>query len=237
MSENHKTIQGWIRPLSMPSLGGFPFGPDDQPIDPSNLVKDLCQDWSQDFSDRIRERYRRLTTTSLDIFVVPAEKKILKKLVWPLRAAKQTFVLGNYLGCISLCGMVCEMATVFLFDLAKISIRGKTLDIKHQKLLFGREFEKLGQERRIDVLSAYGLLSEELVKDANLVKKIRRCYLHFLSKDYSKIEKEAEDAYKASLRFTKSIVDLPIGNGGTVTMPKHLLEYLKKDFSEETDGV
>jgi hypothetical protein len=127
------------------------------------------------------------------------------------------------------------MATVFLFDLVKISIGGKALDTEHQKLLFGREFEKLGQERRIDILSAFKLLSEGLAKDANRVREIRRGYLHFLSKDYSEIEKDSEDAYKSSLRFIKSLADLPIGKGGTITIPDHLLEYLEKYFGKKPD--
>mgnify|MGYP000666252137 CR=1 FL=1 len=244
MSENQKTIEGWLRPLSMPSLGGFPFGADDQLIDPSELIKDLCKDRSQSFLENIRDRYRKLTTEQ-DILIVPAEKKILEKLVWPLKAAKHAFILGDYLGCISLCGMVCEMDTIFIFDLVKIMIGNKILNAKHQKfikiiirdkivdakyhrLFFDQKFEKLPQKQRIDFLFEYKLLSEDIAKDANLVKKIRNDYLHSLSKDYNKIDEDAEAAYKASCRFTKILTDLPIGKGGTVTIPGHLKVYLKK---------
>ena len=228
MSGNDKTIPGWLRPLSFSSIGELPFWPDNQPIDPSFLVKDLCLDFSSESLENIRKRYWLLTTPEFDIFVVPNEKKILEKLVWPLRAAKKSFILSDYLGCIASCGMTCEMAIIFLFDLATINVNGKPLDPKGQKQIFGRLFEELGQKRRIDVLLAYGLLNKKLAGDANKVRKIRNGYLHFLSKDYSRIEEDAEDAYKASFRLIKSLVDLPIGNEGKIVIPERLTNYLKK---------
>ncbi len=65
-----------------------------------------------------------------------------------------------------------------------------------------------------------------------LFKRFRRQYLHFLSKSYSRIEKDAEDAYKASFRVIKSLVDLPIGNEGKIVIPERLTNYLKKKLSE-----
>ena len=232
MPDNDKTIPGWLRPLSFSSIGELPFWPDNQPIDPSFLVKDLCLDFSSEFLESIRKRYWLLTTPELDIFVVPNEKKILEKLVWPLRAAKSSFILSDYLGCIALCGMVCEMAIIFLFELTAIQATGKSLSAKQQKQSFGRTFEKLGQEKRIQELHGATFLDEELAKDANAVQKIRRQYLHFLSKSYSRIEKDAEDAYKASFRLIKSLVDLPISNEGKIVIPERLTNYLKKKLNK-----
>ena len=211
--------------------------PDNQPIDPSFLVKDLCMDFNSEFIENVRKRYWLLTTPELDIFVVPNEKKILEKLVWPLRKAKQAFILGDYLGCIALCGTVCEMAIIFLFDLANTRNNGKLLSTKQQKQISGNTFEKLGQEKRIQVLYNVKLLSEELKKDADAVRKIRRQYLHFLSKSYSRIKKDAEDAYKGSFRLVKSLVDLPVGREGKIVIPPHLDNYLKKKSTKESDSV
>ena len=240
MSGNDKTIPVWLRPLSFSSIGdpGYPpFWPDNQPIDPSLLVKDLCfDDFSSEYLENIRKRYWRLTTPELDIIAVPNEKKILGKLVWPLRRAKKSFILSDYLGCIALCGMVCEMAIIFLFDLAVINASGKPLNTKQQKQIFGSTFEKLGQKRRIYVLRKFTLLSEEMARDAEAVLKIRKQYLHFLSKSYSRIEKDAEDAYKASFRIIKSLVDLPIGDGRFI-IPNLLSNYVKKKLNSKSVTV
>ncbi|GAI40203.1 unnamed protein product, partial [marine sediment metagenome] len=203
----------------------------------SFLVQDLCQNFGSEFLENIRKRYWLLTTPQLDIFVVPNEKKILEKLVWPLRAAKKAFILSDYLGCIALCGMVCEMAIIFLFDLAAIHVNTKPLNTKQQRQIFGSTFEKLGQEKRIQVLYEIELLSGELAKDADAVRKIRRQYLHFLSKSYSRIEKDAEDAYKASFQLIKSLVDLPVGNDGKLIIPEHLTNYLSKRLNKKSDSV
>jgi len=234
MSDNDKTIPGWLRPLSFPSIGELPSWPNNEPIDPSFLAKDLCMDFSSAFIENIRKRYWLLTTPQLDISVVPNEKKILEKLVWPLRAAKKAFILSDYLGCIALCGMVCEMAIIFLFDLAAIHATGKPLSAKRQKQIFDSTFEKLGQEKRIQALREVKFLDEELAKDADAVRKIRRQYLHFLSKSYSRIEKDAGEAYKASFRLIKSLVDLPVGNEGKIVIPMHLTNYLKKKLNEKS---
>lgn len=235
MADNDKIIQAWLNPLILSSIGDLPFYRDiyldNQPIDPSFLIRQLCQDFSPEFLDNIRKRYRLLTTPEFNIFAVPNEKKILEKLVWPLRAAKKAFILSDYLGCVALCGMACEMVTIFLFDLVATSALGKPLSVKKQKEAFGATFEKLGQEKRIQVLCEFELLSEELARDADAVRKIRRQYLHFLSKSYSRIEKDAEDAYKASFRLIKSLVDLPIGDGKFV-IPNHLAKYLEKKLSK-----
>ena len=230
MSDNDKPIPGWLRPLSL-IFGEMPYWPDNQPIDPSSLVQDLCQDFSQEFLENISKRYWLLSSPEFDIVVVPNEKKILEKLVWPLRKAKQAFILSDFLGCIALCGMACEMAMIFLFELAAIQATGKPLSTKQQKQIFGHTFEKLGQEERVKALREAKSLDEELAKDADAVRKIRRQYLHFLSKSYSRIEKDAEDAYKASFRVVKSLVDLPISNEGKVLIPEHLTNYLKKKLS------
>lgn len=216
MSGNDKTISVWLNPLILSSIGELPFWPDNQPIELSLLVKDLSLDFGSEFLENIRKRYWLLTTPEFNIPVVPNEKKILEKLVWPLRKAKQAFFLNDCLGCIALCGMVCEMAIIFLFDLATINVNGKPLSPEREKQMFGREFEELGQKRRIDVLCVYGLLNKKLASDANKVRKIRNEYLHSLRKDYSKIDKDSEDAYKASFRLIKSLVDLPIGEGKIV---------------------
>ncbi len=81
------------------------------------------------------------------------------------------------------------------------------------------------------MLLAYGLLNKKLAGDADKVRKIRNKYLHSLSKDYSNIEEDSIEAYKASFRLIKSLVDLPIGDGGRIVIPEHLTNYLKKGLN------
>jgi len=233
MNDDKNTMPGWINPLLMFSIEDIRFGSAEQSVNPYFLVKDLCQDHSSDFMEGILARYKKISEGDLNIPIVPAEKKILEKLIWPLKAAKQAFILVNYIGCIAICGMVCEMVTIFIFDLAKIVIGSNKIDHKKQEQLFGRKFEELSQKRRIDILSAFGLISDEFYENANKVRKIRNEYLHSLEMDYSNIEQDAEESYINTFKILKSIIDLPI-EGGIPKIPGHLIEYLKKTFDKNT---
>ncbi len=225
--KDKKTVQGWLRPLSMPSIRILPFERPVERIDPVMLVRDLCRDSPADPVEAIKQRYLKLSTQDLDILVVPAEKLILEKIVWPLKSAKQAFCLADFIDCIALCGMVCEMAIVFTYDLGASLWDISRLDDKYRKIFIERKYERLGQEQRIKKLRKLGAIPEAFAEDANTVRKIRREYLHFLSKDYSSLEEDAYQAYRAAFRVTKSLVALPLGQQGKLAIPTHLKSYLE----------
>ena len=64
------------------------------------------------------KRYKEISKEKVRFFAAPAEERILNKLVWPLRNAKASYMVGNYLGTIALCGMVSEMVAILLFDIS-----------------------------------------------------------------------------------------------------------------------
>jgi hypothetical protein len=232
MSDNKITLDVWVNPLRFLSLEGPPLNPKGTEIDYQGLIDDLCRPNNDRSVESIRERYKRLTNSDASLFLVPVNESILQKLVWPLRSAKQSFCLGNYLGCIALCGTVAEMITIFLFDRAGPTINGAKMDLTIQKKLFGNSFEKLGQERRVEILEAYGILKKELADAADQIRGIRRAYLHILSKEFNGLEKDAETAYKCATKLVTEIVGLTPAESGTVNVPPHLTNYLKGDESQ-----
>ena len=66
------------------------------------------------------ERYRKITATEKKVpfRIVPDEPRIVARILLPLRHAKASYVIGNLLGTIALCGMVAEMAAILTFELA-----------------------------------------------------------------------------------------------------------------------
>jgi hypothetical protein len=46
----------------------------------------------------------------------------LDRLVWPLRHAKASYMVGNYLAVIALTGMVAEMVALLQWEVAEISL-------------------------------------------------------------------------------------------------------------------
>ena len=99
-------------------------------------------------------RYRDIACEDT-LFLAPAEKNLLQKLVWPLRHAIGSYALGNFLGCIALCGMVGKMVAILLWDISKVRLKEKTWDEEAQKAIFGSTFERLNQDRRTKVLSGW----------------------------------------------------------------------------------
>lgn len=234
MSKNNGNPIGiWVNPLRFFSLEGEPFNSDSDEIDYSKLLNDLRNSDDDKSLEKIYERYKALTQYDSNLFLVPVNEVILKKLVWPLRSAKQAFCLGNFLGCIALCGTVAEMITIFLFEIASTTINGEKLDDVAQKKLFGNTFERLGQERRIEVLEVYGILKKELANEANDIRGIRKTYLHILSKEFTNLEKDAVKVYRSASMLIGEIVTLKTGEGGTITVPSHLVNFLKKSSEGE----
>jgi hypothetical protein len=145
----------------------------------------------------IADRYARISGLEPEIlYKVPREPRLMNKLVWPLREAKASFILGNYLGVIALCGFVAEMAAILRYQIA---IAAKTEGVPGkpdaQKALFGSSFERLGQERRVDVLATLGLVDEATRGRFDAIRLARRKHLHFLSETTEGMASDAEMAY------------------------------------------
>lgn len=227
-------IQAWINPLSMRSM--ILSKGSGEKIELALLVSDLCQD-SQSSTDAIEaivKRYNKLSTKDLSISFAPAEESIiLEKIIWPLKSAKQAFCLADFLGCIALCGIVCEMAIIFIYKLLASNLNINSLNAEDEVLFFDEDnrkhHEKLTQDQRIKKLKEkkFYVISDERLSDANTVRKIRREYVHFLSKDYAKLEEDAYKTYKSAFRVIKSLVELPLGKSGGLAIPFHLKSYLE----------
>ena len=221
-------VEAWIRPLALPSIQVIPGESPVASVEPLRLITDLVRGSSTDPIAEIRERYLRLSTQELEILFVPADNLILEKMVWQLKSAKQAFCLADFVGCIALCGMACEMAAVFVFDLATSLRDLGSLDAKAQALFENRAYEKFGQARRIKVLRKLGAISAELASHADKVRELRAEYLHFLSKDYDQLDEDAYVAYVAAFHVIKAVVSLPLGDEGKLAIPSHLSAYLKE---------
>ena len=160
------------------------------------------------------------------MFAAPAEERILEKLVWPLLHAKGSYMVGNYLGTISLCGMVCEMLAILIFEVAKPEINGARMTETSQRKLFGRTFEKLGQDRRVSILYAYDLIADELKASFDRVRRNRSQYLHLWSKEYDKLSIDAVECYRDVLKIVAFVLGQNIRDGKLLLEPK-LTRYLR----------
>jgi hypothetical protein len=172
-------------------------------------------------------RYHEINKERPKLFFAPAEKRILEKLVWPLRHAKSSYTVGNYLGTISLCGMVAEMVAILLFEMSEFRLNNRLMSETDQNELFGSSFEKLGQDRRVKILQVYGLISTEMRKAFETIRLKRKKYLHFWSQDYDTLPSDAVVAYNAAVLIVVHAVGQDIKEGKLI-LNTNFITYLKR---------
>lgn len=228
-----KLFKAWINPLAFLEVDQPWAQLTKEPITLEAIIRFVCSPGMKTDTQSLVDRYKEISVEPIRLTAAPAEERILTKLVWPLRHAKACYMVGNYLGTISLCGMVGEMVAILLFEISNISINGKPLDKNDQVGLFGSEFEKLGQERRIGVLRSYNLIDDLLRANFDLIRTKRRRYLHIYSQDHANLPSDAIEVFKATTSVVVKAIGQDIRDGKIILNPA-LVKYLEKhDIMED----
>src|SRR5262245_11932797 len=95
------------------------------PPDCQALIRYLGVPIDQLDTEKALGRYKEISGKIHLLPFVPGEPRILEKLVWPLRHAMGSYMTGNYLGTIAMCGMVTEMVAILIFELCEVNFCGK----------------------------------------------------------------------------------------------------------------
>ncbi len=220
-------FDAWINPLMFNKAEEYFEFQDNEPPNLQSILQFLCEPGTKIDVKNMIERYKEIRLEPGRFFAVPADDQILKKLVWPLRHALACYILENYLGTISLCGMVAEMVAILIYKISKISINEIQIDEDMQKKIFGRSFEKLGQEIRIRILKAINLIDDKLEYCFNTIKDTRKQYLHYYSQDHSQLRIDAIKVFNSAITITEKIIGQEIRKNKLEINP-NLLKYLRQ---------
>jgi hypothetical protein len=202
----------WLNPLKCPEIE-YP-GADTTTIPAERLLDYLFAPSSERGRDAFVARYREIMAAVPDPFAVaPNEPNILNKLVWPLRHAKGSYALANYLGCIALCGMVGEMAAILLWDISKVRLSGREMNPSEERALLGSTFERLGQERRAQVLQVFGFINADTKVAFDSLREIRRKYLHLFSHSHEQVAADAQKAFHDAAEAVKVVLGQSFEDG------------------------
>ncbi len=175
----------------------------------------------------ITNRYRELSSEAKMLFAAPLEDRLLLKVVWPLRCALGSYMLGNYLGTIALCGFVAEMIATMAFEMAETRLGGKPLDEKGQEGIFGDTFERLRQERRTKILHTLGHVDDDLKSHFDMILTTRNKYLHIYSKEFSDLPTDAKEVFSAALRVVVKVIGQDVQDGKLKLSPQ-IIKYLDR---------
>ena len=228
-----RLIKAFINPLQFIHVDEPWASTIKDPISHETIVQFLCTpELSIDIKDLI-SRYREISTEKVRLFAVPYEERILEKLVWPLRHAKSGYMVGNYIGTISLCGMVAEMVAMLIYDISDFKINNKIMDKTDQEALFGSEFEKLGQDRRIKILKVYNIINDETKKYFDTIRLARKRYLHLWSQDHDRLPCDAVEVFHAAVALVGGVIGQNIHEGMFVMNPA-IEKYLDRAGIIET---
>ena len=91
-----RLVKAWINPLAFTEVE-FSSPGSSESITAETIVAFLCPPGVSFDAQSLVERYKTISAGP-QLFLVPAERRLLDKLVWPLRHAKASYVIGNYLG-------------------------------------------------------------------------------------------------------------------------------------------
>jgi hypothetical protein len=234
-------LNGWVNPLKCPEIDVLPNLPDAErggPPPSDRLLDYLYAPQVDRTPEAFVIRYQEISAGPDPLPVVPAEPTILDKLVWPLRHAKGSYALGSYLGSIALSGMVGEMVAVLLWDISKVALQGHPMSEAEQRAVFGSTFERLGQERRVDVLHTLKLIDEPTKRAFDSLRGIRRKYLHFLSQAHENVAPDARRAYEDALKVVAAVLGVTFKQGATVFRPELMAYLVEKGIveGEKTEG-
>lgn len=227
MAENDRLIDIWINPLQFLEVDEPWAGLSNSEVSAERVLDFLCTPGAGSDLATLVSRYRKISQEPKRIFAAPVESRILDKLIWPLRHAKASYMVGNFLGTISLCGMVAEMVAILFFEIAEIRLNNAIMTVDDEKALFGSPFEKLSQQRRVEILDGYGLIDSEAKSAFDLIRTKRRRYLHLWSQDHEALPADAIATYHAAITLVIRAIGQEIHEGKIILNPA-LVRYLER---------
>lgn len=222
-----KTFQAWINPLAFLEVDEPWVSAANLPLNAQAVVAYACQPGVDTDVQSIAARYREISQEPVRLFAAPSEQRLLEKLVWPLRHAKASYMFGNYLSVIALCGMVGEMVAILCWELGEPQLAGQPMTRESEKAVLGSPFERLGQDRRVQVLGAYGLISPEMRGRFDALRETRRRYLHVWSQDHAGLPGDSRGCFAAAVALVTTVLGQDIKDGWIQLNPK-LVSYLER---------
>ena len=86
-------------------------------------------------------------------------------------------------------------------------------------------FEKLGQERRVEILRTLKLVDDGAKQAFDSLRGVRRKYLHLLSQTHAQVARDARRAYEDALTVVAVVLGQTVNQGALVLRPD-LMAYL-----------
>jgi hypothetical protein len=218
-------MKAMVNPLefeeAMLYVTGFP-----QKVTPEDAIGFLCGYGVPHDMAALLRRYKEIHDAQTErLNIAPADPQFMARIIQPLAQAKGSYMIGNFLGTIALCGMVCEMLSVLLFEMMPLHLKGQPMSKGDEERLFGDSLEHLRQERRVKILFALGIISEDIKSDFDCVRKLRNKYLHVYSHEPEDAAGDARQTHAKTLSLVVRNLGYSI-SGGAFRFRPEFMKYL-----------
>jgi len=227
MAAKQLRMRLFIQPIEWIDAQMFMADRQGQVPDLRSAIDFLCTPGVGKEPEDLVSRYREVSADAKRICFAPGETEILHSIFWPLRHARAAYVLGNYLATIALCGAVCEVLTLLLFEMRPVVLGKTRMSRSREKRVFGKRVDDLSQERRINILRGLGKITGEMANDFDEVRKMRNEHLHGYFSTHETAQQDAVTVY----RTTASLVADTLGCGlapNAATFSPELIDLLHK---------
>ena len=225
----YRRVHGYINPLAFHEVEEpWILLPDHKPVCEADLLRYLVQPNFDASLESIVARYLEISREENDrIFVAPTG--ILRMLAWPLRYAKGSYALGNFIATLALCGTASEMATILMFEAHNLywgepAKKGKLIG-ENAKYYAHDGFVKARQVDRVHFLLRLKIITTEVKGQFDLIRQARRRHLHLRPASRDVAAKDAVVSYLAAVK----IVNYALGLGtrdGKLTLRPEIIAWL-----------
>jgi hypothetical protein len=223
-STTDRLVQGYINPLAFHAVEE-PWVTLDRArtADEGEVLRYLVEPDLDASKEAIVERFLQISIEGSNRIVM-APTGVLQSLIWPLRYAKGSYALGNFIGAMALCGMVCEMAAIFMFEANDahqgITRNGRLVTESFKKYFAGNGFQRAGQAERIKVLAAMGIVKNGIREKLHHVRSVRNRHLHLRPDQKGHLAKDKVKCYLATIEIVIHALGLGIKDGKITLRPE-----------------
>lgn len=172
-------------------------------------------------------RYVEISNEATYTPIFPYTDRLFERFLAPLKSAKRCYCFGDYLATIELSAHVGEMVTLLIWKITPLKLNEREMNASIEKAIMGGEFERLGQERRIDILKALGVLSDPDEKALDFLRGTRRRHFHFWDTTAANAKDDALQCFLKITSVVKNIFRIEY-HDGSVSMNPQLLEYIRR---------
>jgi hypothetical protein len=100
-----------------------------------------------------------------------------------------------------------------------LHLNGKPIEEATERLLFGRSFERQGQDQRVNLLRAIGAVAEADGKRLDELRQRRRKHFHLWSGGSSEIKSDAFHCFWLVVQLAESVLQISFEDGRLIINP------------------